>query len=127
MPAITLTTVWLNSAWNPGDRMSFPNLNELSVTMDAPVSVRRFANGDDRLITRDGDPDDNPTMSMPWSDRTQVRWIEDHVGELVCYRDDRGRKVFGVYLEAEVEEPRTTADYGSVSLSLVEVTSSGEV
>jgi hypothetical protein len=54
-------------------------------------------------------------------DREKVAWLEGHVGELMCARDDRGRKVYGLYSKVETGEYRTEPELGDIALDFVEV------
>lgn len=121
MATVDLRTLWLNLASDPSQAASFPYMSALTWTKEQPGEVRRYANGRLRVVRRAGKPK-SADVALPGCDRAQVDWLEEHVGRVVCVRDDRGRKVFGVYLAVAVTElslPRGRAD---VSLSLAEVT-----
>lgn len=125
MASIDLTTVWINDWSSVADVQSFPLMSRLSVETSTPGKVQTYANGRLRYIG-------SPTRSRSWSidlqacTRDQVSWLEDHAGRIVCARDDRGRKVFGVFVSVPADEHQYD-DETDVSLSLAEVTVSEAV
>lgn len=125
MTAITLTTVWLNSVTDPSDLMSFPNMSELTVSTAIEGSVKVLPAGRGRLFRRDG-TQTTTTITLPGCEPDQRQWLEDHVGSLVCARDDRGRKVFGSYFTVGADEMRV-GQLSDVAITLVEVSHSEAV
>lgn len=117
---VTLTTVWINLAGDPTVSVSFSNMATLTVTKTIQGEIRRYANGRTRAVTRAG-VTDSAEVNLPYCDRTQITWLEDNIGQLVCVRDNYGRKFFGIYLTVPVQEIRHTPNYGNVTLSLGEV------
>lgn len=120
MTTITLTTVWINVASDPSDYRSFPLMSELNVTSTQPGDVRQLASGRARLVLRAGGVKRTVTAALPALDRDDVEWLEDRAGQLLCVRDDRGRKIWATFFAAPVDENQglTTAD---VTLTLVEI------
>jgi hypothetical protein len=125
MTAVNLKTVWLNLASDPSSSVSPTTMASLSVDKVAPGEVRTLANGRRRVIRRAGTAR-SATVSVDAATRAEIEWLEDHVGEVVCVRDDRGRKFFGAYLSVGVDEIRGN-NYGNVSIALTEVTYSEAV
>lgn len=123
MTTITIDTVWINVASDPSDYRSFDLMSELNVTSTQPGDVRQLASGRARLVLRAGGVKRTINAKLPLLDRTDVEWLEERAGVLVCVRDDRGRKIWATFLTVPVDENQglATAD---VSLSLVEVTHS---
>jgi hypothetical protein len=80
-----------------------------------------LAGGRERLVTTAGSP-----QSYGWKmsrvDRAQIDWLEDHVGRVLCVRDDRGRKFYGTYLSSPIDEANWSKTRGAVDLSLRSVT-----
>lgn len=126
MATVTLGTVWLNLAADPSVYLSLPTMASLSATTAVPGEVRRMANGRMRSVTRAGSAR-GAEVDVENATRAEIDWLEAHVGDLVCVRDDRGRKFFGVYYSVPVEEMLGQPGYGGVSLSLAEVTHSEAV
>lgn len=125
MATVTLGTVWLNLAADPTVYLSLPTMSSLSITTGQDGEVRRMANGRLRLIRRAGQAR-SASVDIDGATRTEVDWLEEHVGDLLCVRDDRGRKFFGVYMSVDADEIRAN-DYANVSLALTEVTHSEAV
>ncbi len=119
MPSVVLDTVWLNAAANPSDYASFPLMAALTVTTAKAGEVRQYAGGRTRLVVKAGTPR-TIALDLPELDRTQVTWLEGHVGQVVCVRDDRGRKIWAAYLTAGVDETQGDTT-GGASITLVEV------
>ncbi|MDI1290916.1 MAG: hypothetical protein PSX37_13325 [bacterium] len=121
MTSVTLRTVWINTAASPSDFRSFQLMSSLTVATVQPGEVRQLASGRSRLVLKAGGVKRTIAAELPLLDRSDVQWLEDHVGVLVCVRDDRGRKVWGSFLTVPVDESATltTAD---VSLAVIEVT-----
>lgn len=122
MATVTLSTVWLNLASDPTVYLSLPTMASLTIATGQDGEVRRLANGRLRLVKRAGQAR-SASVDIEGATRTEVDWLEDHVGDLVCVRDDRGRKFFGVYMGVDADEIRGN-DYANVSLALTEVTHS---
>lgn len=117
---LDLRTVWLNLASDLTDSVAFPSMASLAFAKAAQPEVRRLAGGRRRLLRRVGDVR-TFSLTLPGLDRAQVAWLEGHVGDVVCVRDDRGRKVYGVYTQVEVQEYPTRPDLAGASVTLVEV------
>lgn len=121
---VTLTEVWLNSAANPADSLSFEYAGDaIKSTTGERVDVRQLANRR-RLIRRGARSYVSVSLTLPWCTADQVAWLFAHVGELVCLRDHVGSKVYGVF-EAVPREASTTPIGGvylsEVSLSFDEI------
>lgn len=126
MATVNLDSVWLNVAADPTESLSLPTTSGLSVSSAVEGEVRRLANGRTRNITRAGGKRRTVSVAVAYATRAEIEWLEDHIGVLLCARDNRGRKVFGVYHEVEVDEHRGLAE-GGASLSLTEVSFSEAV
>ena len=120
MTAITLATVWMNVAADPSDYRAFPLMSALNVTAAKRGEVRPMASGRTRLVLRAGSAKKGISVTLPELERTDVEWLEERVGQLLCVRDDRGRKVWATYLTHSAEENRGRST-GNVTLTLSEV------
>lgn len=123
MAIVTLYTVWLNSITEPSDYATFPTMSALKISPSKDGKVRRLANGRLRAVTHEGIAR-TAALTLPYCDRDQVTWLEDHVAELVCVRDDRGRKLFGMYFSVNLDEARYSTEFCNASVTLNEVTHS---
>lgn len=121
MPVVNLGAVWLNDGLDPSDYKSFQNTTGLEVETARDGTVRRLANGRLRLVLGSAAPH-TTSLTFELCDRDQIDWLEQHVGRAVCYRDDRGRKYYGVYLEVSVRENVARQDYADANITLAEVT-----
>lgn len=120
MASITVSTLWVNVAADPSDYRAFPLMSALNVTTTQPGEVRQMASGRARLVLKAGGVKHTITASLPLLDRVDVEWLEERAGQLVCVRDDRGRKIWATFLGVGADENQglATAD---VQLSLVEI------
>jgi hypothetical protein len=126
MASITFSGVWLNA----GDDLSN------SLYLDTAVSVsgdkarrgetRTYAGGRIRLITRPGTAA-SVDVTSDYTTRTSRDWLESVVGELILYRDGRGRKLWGTILAVHATEVRGAAELVNLSFTVNEITHSEEV
>lgn len=123
MSTVNLGAVWLNKASNLTDSQRFDNVTGLQAIKANDGDVRALANGRLRMVTTTT-LQRQYALTLELATRTQIDWLEAHVGELLCARDDRGRKVYGTYFEVSVDEVIERSDYGNVSLRFTEVTHS---
>lgn len=121
MTTVNPGAVVLSDAYNLTDAMAFKEAVVLEVATGKDGNVRAGANGRIRLFLSDTR---RRTFNLQFEliSRAQADWLEAHVGELVCVRDDRGRKVFGTYLEANVKELTLRSDYTDATIRVDEVT-----
>lgn len=123
MSALTLSAFFLNLASDPSDFQAFSYVTQTTPGKQSSAQVRTMANGRLRVFRQAGAP-----RSASWKlekvTPAQVVWLEAHVGDLMCVRDDVGRKWFGVYTSLQADEDMYPDRRGeaSVSLSLSEVT-----
>lgn len=117
---VTLKTVWINLASDLTQYQSFNQLAALKVETNQPGDVRRYAGGRMRIIRKAG-ISRAISLSLPACTRAQITFLEANVGQIVCVRDDRGRKIWATYLAVPVDENSFELT-GNVSLALSEVT-----
>jgi predicted 3-demethylubiquinone-9 3-methyltransferase (glyoxalase superfamily) len=122
MSGVVLRTVWLNLAADPAQAMAFPFMSSLSVNTEQQGEVRQLANGRRRVVRRAG-KGRSVELSLPNCTREQVAWLEDRLGQTMCIRDDRGRKLFGAYFALAVSEHRYNSE-ADVSVTCSEVSHS---
>lgn len=125
MASVVLGTVWLNVAADPSDHVRFPLMSGLSRETGMEGRVDRLAGGRLRSIKRAGKAR-TWTLTLPACDPGQKAWLEQHIGVLVCARDDRGHKVFGEFFAVPVDE-LSWDEAGDVAVTLHEVTFSEAV
>ena len=124
--SITLKTVWMNLQTELTTPRNFPAMSSLKPTVKQPGEVRTYAGGRLRLITRAGIAR-SYVLTLPACSRDQITWLETNAGQLMCVRDDRGRKIRAAYFEVPVDEIPTDPTLGDIVLTLSEVTFSEAV
>jgi len=118
--SVTLTTVWINLASSPSNYQSFPLMSGLEVDTNQPGEVRTYAGGRLRLVTTAGVAR-TATLTLPECSRDQINWLQTYVGQTVLVRDDRGRKIWGTFLQPKVNENQY-AQTGDVTVVINEIT-----
>jgi hypothetical protein len=116
----TLKTVWINLASDTTQFQSFSLMSSLQVTTEQPGEVRQYAGGRLRIVRKAG-LRRAISCSLPECSRDQIAFLEANVGQVMCFRDDRGRKIWATYLVAPVSENAFNIN-GNVTLALNEVT-----
>ncbi len=131
MASIELRAIWIHLAVDAGthvelsDFQVFPFVSSFSRSRSQDVNVERLAGGRLRAVRRAGKRS-QWTLALQACTRVQSGWLEDHFGETMMVRDDRGDVVFGVLAEVPVDE-RLYNHEGDLSLTLSEVSDSAEV
>lgn len=83
--------------------------------------VRTYANGRRRAVARAGRLRTVVLQAEVLRNRVLLDALRDWEGQTVLLRDPRGRKVYGVFYDLEIDENITT-DLAIVSLTLTETT-----
>lgn len=122
---VEIQGVWLNLASDPSDYCHFEFARDLKRTKVQPGKVQPMAGGRLRLVRTVG-RSKGLSFSLQACTRAQLDWLEDHLGETVCARDDEGHKFFAVYLIVSVDEHNYN-DEGESSLDLSELSFSEAV
>lgn len=120
MSTVHLTTVVLNDAEDPADLLICTRMTKYRRARTQDGRIQAVAGGGRRAVLAAGTHQEWE-VSISKAPREAIDWIEDHIGRVVCLRDDAGHKVFGLYLEVEIEEvprPRTA----SLDLKVAQVT-----
>lgn len=116
---ITLSTVVLNLATDPSQYRFFSTMSELKVVPSIQGGVVAYASRS-RLVTR-GSVTSEIELVLPLCTRDQINWLRTYVGQIMWFRDDRGRKIPVAYLSVPVTE-NSGDTTGDVTLKLSEVT-----
>ena len=118
--SVTLSTVWINLASTLSNYQAFPLMSALQVDTNQPGEVRTYAGGRLRLVTTAGVAR-TATVTLLECSRDQINWLQSVVGQTVLVRDDRGRKIWGTFLQPKVAENQY-AQTGDVTLVINEIT-----
>lgn len=122
---VNLRTVWLASVTDPTDVRAFRFMSSLTESVSQTTRIQDTASGGRRVIRTAG-RDGLWTITLPACDADQMAWLNAHLGETLCARDDRGNKIFGLYSSVK-EEMKSLRNEGDTSLDFDEVTYSEEV
>lgn len=128
MAAVDLQAFFLNLASDPTDFVAFEYVEQTQPQTSTGLSVRAMANNRRRAV-RTGGVDMSASWSLDRVTPAQVAWLEQHVGETMCVRDDVGRKWFGVYSSVQPDEDLYPArrGEGKFTLSLQQISHSQAV
>lgn len=122
MASVTLDALYLHEA-NDNATFVTADLTGESETMSKDGQVRRYAGGRLRSITRAGSFQELD-VELELADRADVDtirgWAED--GTLLLYREPRGRKLWGVLYELNVDERPASSDFADASFTFRQVT-----
>ncbi|HET6916585.1 MAG TPA: hypothetical protein VFH56_10900 [Acidimicrobiales bacterium] len=125
---VTLSAFFLNLASDPTDFVAFEYVTQTQPQTSTGLSVRAMANNRRRAV-RTGGVDMSASWALDKVTPAQVAWLEQHVGETMCVRDDVGRKWFGVYTSVQPDEdlyPDRRGE-GKFTLSLQQISHSQAV
>lgn len=120
MPSVTLQTLWLNLATDLTDYQSFQFMSALGSSPQQNVAINSYAGGRQRAIRTPGTAQ-QLGATLPACTPGQRAWLEQHAGELMCARDDRGRKFYGLYTSPSTAEHQYN-DEADVDITINEVT-----
>lgn len=126
MPTINvrITQCWMNATADLTDAMGFA-LNALDHAPVVAVQSRQYAGGNYRAVRTPG-LQKVAKVTLGFCTDAQTAWLKAHQGVLLCFRDARGEKFFGVYVDSTFS-PRFIADSWSVPLTFTQVTFSEAV
>jgi hypothetical protein len=120
MAAVDLETVLLSNAADLSVTVELEVVG-LSESPSSPGAVKTYANGRQRSVTRAGTKQVLALEFEVLNDRPTLELIRAWRGQLVLYRDPRGRKVWGTFYDLQITE-NISVDYAAVGLALNEVT-----
>lgn len=118
--SVTLDRVWINLAADPTQSVSAQSTAP-SDTDTIPGQVRGYANGRQRIVTSKGASRQIGRTLNQISD-ADLGTLRSWRGQVVCFRDARGRRLFGTYFAV------STVDYkdGTHDAAITFVTSTYE-
>lgn len=125
MASILVPAVWLALAADLTQQIEL-DVDELSDELTVDGEVRTYAGGRRRSITKAGQPRQIPISGRLLAQRTLLETLTSWRGQVVLYRDARGRKAFGTFFALTVVE-NPVVDACDISLTLQEVTVSEAV
>lgn len=123
---VDLAAVFLNLAANPSDRLALYTVTGLQPATEVRADVRSLANGRQRVVRQAGKPR-SYSLKVEQLDRAGISWLEQHAGETMCIRDDRGRKFYAAFFAVPVDESTLWNDRGDVDLRISEVSATEAV
>lgn len=128
--SLGLCAIFLNAAVEPADFVALRYAGDsLSISTTADVEVRRLANRTRLIRKGTGAVAQLESMGVTFQrcSPTDVAWLRDHVGQLVCVRDHVGGKFFGVYTDVARDVATAWRDRSTVKITLEQVTYSEAV
>lgn len=129
MTLVRLSTVWLNAdpdgdqSWS--DAMRFAAAAQLERTASLNIDFQETASGRTRAVHLPGGTS-QWTITATLASADEIEWLRRHHGEVVCARDHRGQKMFGIYRELPESVVRGTP-WSTITLTLRAVTISEAV
>lgn len=123
--SLGLCAIFLNAASDPVDFVALRYAGDsLSISTASDVEVRRLANRTRLIRKGTGAVTRLESMSVTFQrcSPSDVDWLRDHVGQLVCVRDHVGGKFFGVYPDVPRDVATAWRDRATVTINLQQVT-----
>jgi hypothetical protein len=114
-----LGQLWLNPVDDLTNGVGF---EVHDIEHDPAVNVRTdgYAGGNFRAVIVAG-TQRTGKVSLSFCTDDQVAWLKDHQAALLCYRDPRGEKFYGIYSDLSAH-PRQLPGSWAVTLTVLEVT-----
>lgn len=116
---VTLGQLWLHDAAELSDSIAV-EVHEITHAPAVNVRTDPYAGGNFRAVVVAG-VQANTAVTLSFLTDEQQAWLRAHIGVLVCYRDPRGEKFYGLYT-GDGFKPRQMPNSWSVGLSVAEVT-----
>ena len=126
MASITFSGAYIAPASDYSDTLYLDAALSVSGDYTSPGELREYAGGRFRLVTRGTQRRQNQ-VSANYVSLTTREALEALVGQVVLYRDGRGRVFFGTILNAKATEIAGPASLCNVSFVVSEVTDTVEV
>lgn len=120
MATLTLTAVWINLL-STGAAVSGQRAGGEERVADMVGDTETYGNGRQRGVSRLGVKGSLP-VGLRGVTTATVTTLESWVGQTVQYRDNRGRKLFGVFYSVTTKPWEESVDQYDVSLTLKIVT-----
>lgn len=102
MATVTFTRFWITSQTDLTDGYGF-RLASLESDPQPTAEIRRYGGGRWRLASMPGVQNQTPVTLRCYT-RDEVAWLEAHTAQVVLFRDPRGRKFYGTYLDVKISE-----------------------
>lgn len=104
MVALGLSTIWVNArvdgVWSDAIQLSSAS----GLQQNPSVNLRvRDATGNRRIGTILPGGGETWEVTSALGSWAEARWIRAHMGQLLCFRDPFGRKVFGAYAQPQFQ------------------------
>ena len=117
MAILSLTKIWVNLVLTGAGVAAYSS--ERGFSAQVAGDVRTYAGGRQRAITAPGKRRQFAFKLRDVSDLDRAT-LDAWAGKLVCVRDYRGNKYFGIYFDLSITERRTLA-LNDISMTLTEV------
>lgn len=102
MAIVLLNRLWLHDAANLADNVAI-RVQQIDEEKSVDGDVRKYAGGRLRSVSSAGTRR-TVEVELRLIERADVDTVKGWVGRKLMLRDPRGRKIFGVFHEVEVEE-----------------------
>jgi hypothetical protein len=124
--SIELTGIWLALLSDLAIQLHFTKVELDNPQGQVPGDFRLYANGVVRLMTSVGKLRSVP-VKLHGVSRTDRETLEDWQGQLMLYRDSRGRILYGSFLDLGGPDKRGSEGLADLSFTFTAITHSPEV
>lgn len=123
MAKVKLTSVWLSAAVDNADTCEFVSMpDDLSLSTSVQGENMELAGGDTIPLRREGSKQVLSSVVLPIVTDDQIKWLRDHLGEEVWWRDQQGNKLAGTYYSMGLSYRRPYSKLRFVTITIESTT-----
>ena len=123
MVALNFTGAWIHLTNRTNTRMKIP-VAVITETLNARGMVRQYAGGGRRSVTAPGTVN-TLALTLVWVPRTTINTLLDWVGDVVVYRDQLSKVIYGQLTNISLTESPEASD-NIVSAAVLTITPTTE-
>lgn len=126
MASISFSGVFLAPVSDLSDTLYLDTALSVAGQNSKRGEIRMYAGGRTRLVTRPGTTE-TVNVSVNYTTQANRATVEGLVGDLILYRDGRGRKIYGAIFNVSAQEITGYQELCNLSFTVTSVTHSEEV
>lgn len=127
MVTLNITGAWIHLTNRVGTRMQIP-VAAITETSNARGMVRQYAGGGRRSVTAPGTVN-VLSLTLVWVPRSTINTLLDWVGDVVVYRDQLSKVVYGQLTNISLTESPEASDniVSAATLTVTPTTETAEI
>lgn len=120
MASVSLDALWIHLGSDLSTSLVL-DLDGASVLPTRPLSVRTYGDGRQAMVVGPGRPQ-TADYRLEQVARADYEQLVEWIGELLLFRDPRGRAIWGTYRQVLITDIAAPDEIADVQLTVVEVT-----